>query len=234
MTNVPWAFAQVIEKLLRKEPADRYPSAVAVRTALEHALEAARAPGAAKADSFDGPLPEIVIAARARKAADRPTTDAPVRPSEEQMTARLAAVEAPAGLTPSEISRDLATVGAIVPAVPATAAPSLSSAPRRARLVPLVLLALAVVAIVAYVVYAATRGDAPTPPAPVPAAAPPSPDAAIVAPPIVDAAAPGVDAAAPAIAPDGGKRHVVPVRPPHTAAHGAPADAGVVEADAPF
>jgi hypothetical protein len=43
MTGVPPALAGVIDRLLRKSPADRYPTAAATREALERALTADRA-----------------------------------------------------------------------------------------------------------------------------------------------------------------------------------------------
>src|SRR5262249_35430796 len=39
MTNVPPALARVVDRLLRKDPAERYPTAAATATALEAALD---------------------------------------------------------------------------------------------------------------------------------------------------------------------------------------------------
>jgi serine/threonine protein kinase len=89
-TGVPASIAQVIDRLLAKNPGDRYPTAAALRDALEEGLAIAR-DRYADADTFDR-SPSVAI--------DKLTVESlpPMRSSDDSMTGVFTAATPPAGL----------------------------------------------------------------------------------------------------------------------------------------
>jgi len=72
MTGVPRALAKVIDRLLRKDPADRHPTAAAVREALERALVESGAAGASAPGAGAGASKAGAVAATAVGATGAP------------------------------------------------------------------------------------------------------------------------------------------------------------------
>ncbi len=179
MTGVPAPIAAVIDRLLRKSPDERYPSAAAVRTALEHAYDAARTAPVEPIDvdrrgvsALDETATSLVIDRASRDSRDGVTT--PYQVPEVSL-----APDASIAVPPSE--------PAMRPSLPATMPPRVPDRSWR-------WIALAAVAAIgiAVAIVVARREMASPPPSPETTSRPPSPETASPPPSLAPVATPQV------------------------------------------